>query len=82
VLPNKTNQSVTNYSNLIKIIKRHNIKYHCYADDTQVHMTLKPCDKWDDISSSVEACIEDISNWMNSNMLKLNKNKTIVFSSK
>jgi len=52
-----------------EIIKRHNIKYHCYADDTQVYMTLKPCDKWDDISSSIETCIADI------NMLKLNKDK-------
>jgi len=32
-----------------EIIKRHNIKYHCYANDAQVHMTLKPFDKWDDI---------------------------------
>jgi len=67
-----------------EIIKRQDIKYHCYVDDTQVYMILKPCDKWDDISSSVEACIAGISVWMNSNMLKLNKNITerIVFSSK
>ena len=38
----------------------------------------------EDISSLIEACIEDISIWTNSNMLKLNKDKTgfIVFSSK
>jgi len=67
-----------------EIIKRYNIKYHCYADDTGVYMSLKSCDKWDDISSSTEACIEDISTRMNSNMLKLNEIKTelIVFSSK
>jgi len=61
-----------------EIIKLHNIKYHCH----QVYMTLKSCDRWDDISSSIEACIADISTWMN--MLKLNKYKTefIVFSSK
>ena len=28
-----------------EIIKRHHIKYHCYADDTQVYMTLKSCHK-------------------------------------
>ena len=37
-----------------EIFKWHTIKY---ADDTQVYMTLKPCDKWDDISPSIEACI-------------------------
>ena len=47
-------------------------------------MTLKSCHKWDDSSSSIEAYTEDISIWMNSNMLKLNKDKTefIVFTSK
>ena len=25
-----------------EIIKQFNIKYHCYADDTQVYMTVKP----------------------------------------
>ena len=28
-----------------EIIKRYNIKYHCYANDAQVYMTLKSCDK-------------------------------------
>ena len=73
------------YTKLVReIIKRHSIKYHCYANDTQVYLTLKPCDKWDDISFSTEAFIEHIGIWMNSNMLKLNKDKIklIVFSSK
>ena len=59
-----------------EIIKRYNIKYHCHADDTQVYTFLKPCGKLDNISSSIEACIANTSTWMNSNMLKLNKNKT------
>ena len=52
------------------------ITLNSYADDAQVYMTLKPCDKWDGISSSVETCIADISTLLNSNMLKLNKEKT------
>ena len=42
------------------------------------------CDKWDDMSSSIEACIADVSIWMNNNMIKFNKDKTeaIVFLSK
>ena len=58
-----------------QIIKRPNIKYHCYADDTQVYNMILNCDKWEDISSSIEACIEDISTWVNSYM-KLNKDET------
>jgi len=59
-----------------EIIKRYNIKYNCYADDTHVYITWKSSDKWDDISSSIEACIAVISSWRKSNMLKLNKDKT------
>ena len=31
-------------------------------------MTLKPCDKWDDISCSIEVCIAEISIWINSSI--------------
>jgi len=45
------------------IIKRHNIKYP--------YRSLKPCDKWDDISFSIEAWFADMSIWMNNNMRKI-----------
>jgi len=54
-----------------EIIKRYNIKNHCYADVTQVYMTLKLCDKWDNISSSYKASMADIITCLNSNMLNL-----------
>lgn len=66
------------------IIKKHNLLYHCYADDTQLYFTVKPNENWKDKLSVVEACAADISTWMSNNMLKLNQDKTelIVFSSK
>ena len=74
---------LTNYCTYAKpvgeIIKHHIIKYHCYANDTKMYMILKLCDKWDDISSSIEACIADISTCMKSNMLKLNKDRIHCF---
>jgi len=57
------------------IIKRHNSIYHCYVDGTEVYMTLKSCDKWDDTSSSIESCIEHIGIWKSNIMLKLNKDQ-------
>jgi hypothetical protein len=67
-----------------EIVKRYNLSYHCYADDTQLYVTIKPTDSWYDIGPIMEACVSDISTWMGNNMLKLNHNKTelIVFSSK
>ena len=41
-------------------------------------MTLKPCEKWDDISSLTEAYIENINIWMKFNM---DKTEFIVISS-
>ena len=65
-----------------EICRRHNMSYHCYADDTQVYIVIKPVDNWDNFSSRLEACLADISGWMSSNMLKLNHDKTelIVFA--
>ena len=67
-----------------EIVKKYNLSYHCYADDTQLYITIKPKENWKDKLSVVEACAADISTWMSNNMLKLNQNKTelIVFSSK
>ena len=59
-----------------EIVMRHNLQYHCYADDSQVYMSIKPTDNLKHISSTVEACVADISTWMSNNMLKVNQDKT------
>ena len=67
-----------------EICRQHDMDYHCYADDTQVYLVIEPLDKWTDISSRIEVCLADISDWMRSNLLKLNQDKTelIVFAPK
>ena len=66
------------------IVKKHNLRYHCYADDTQIYLSIKPDENWASERSAIEACVADVGGWMNRNMLKLNqeKNELIVFSSK
>jgi len=61
------------FKKLVKLLNGVYIKYHCYADDTQI--SLYPCDKCY-ISFCFGCCIEGRIIWMNSNMLKLNKDKT------
>ena len=61
-----------------RIIQRHGLTYHLYADDTQLYMAFKPSEvtsKYDAIFQ-IEACIADIRIWMNYNLLKLNDDKT------
>ena len=67
-----------------EIVRRHNLQYHCYADDSQVYMSIKPTDNLKHISSTVEACVADISTWMSNKMLKVNQDKTemIIFRPK
>ena len=61
------------------IIRKHDMSFHLYADDTQLYTTFR-CNKDDvQISSTVcriERCLEDIIRWMTANKLKLNTDKT------
>ena len=61
------------------IFTKHNIKYHCYADDTQFYLPLSPgCTQ---PLEKMLRCLRDVKNWMANNFLQLNENKTeiIVF---
>ena len=59
-----------------KIIKKYNISFHCYADDTQLYLPLKPND-WCNLNSLMD-CLEDIKCWMAQNVLQLNEGKSEV----
>jgi hypothetical protein len=67
-----------------EICRRHNMSQHCYADDTQVYLVVKPLDSWNNISQRLESCLSDISTRMCGNMLKFNEDKTelIIFAPK
>ena len=60
------------------IARRHGINIHMYADDIQLYVTFKVDDNISKTSSidKLERCIADIKSWMNSNMLKVNDDKT------
>jgi len=63
------------------------MKFHLYADDTQLHTTFS-CDDDADLTTAVsriESCLADITDWMTTaNKLKLNTDKTelLIFHSK
>jgi hypothetical protein len=52
------------------ICSRHDLCYHCYADDTQLYFVIKSPDDWSDVTGR---CLSEISAWMKSNKLKLNE---------
>ena len=58
------------------IIRKHNINYHSYADDTQIYISVTPHD-FSSINTLVD-CINDLNIWMSRNFLKLNQDKTEV----
>ena len=61
-----------------RIILRHGLIYHLYADDTHLYMAFKPSDMTSkcDALSRIEACMAEIQIWTNANFLKLNDDKT------
>ena len=67
------------------IIRKHGLNYHCYADDTQMYLSVDPTQsKVNDAVQQIGACLDELHQWMTRNFLKLNEGKTefIVVGSK
>ena len=56
------------------IIRKHDISFHLYADDSQLVLPLKS----NDSVQSLLDCLEDIKVWMSNNFLQFNSDKTEV----
>ena len=57
------------------ILNRYNLRYHLFADDTQIYISFKTSD----IASSkqrAEECVAEICYWININELEFNHDKT------
>ena len=56
-------------------VAEHGVSFHAFADDTQLYVHCRH----DEVMSAVlrlENCIEEVSDWMSANRLKLNADKT------
>ena len=58
------------------ICDSHDMDYQCYADYTQNYIVVEPHDNLSDMSMKLTSCLSDIREWMCSNLLKLNQDKT------
>jgi len=58
-----------------KIIQRHNISFHLYADDTQLYLSFDPSEA-QAAFAKLYHCLSDIRDWMPANFLKLSGDKT------
>ena len=64
---------------LADIAARYGLRYHCYADDTQLYVSFNSKSSPDVIIRNLEACISSVKCWMQTNMLKLNDEKNGVY---
>ena len=63
------------------ILRKHNLKYHIYADDIQIYIVVDPNIPGDVACAlfKLSQCIIEINQWMIQNKLKLNPDKTEFF---
>ena len=65
-------------SKIFDIVGRHLPNVHCYADDSQLYLLFNPSCAFsqDQAIRSMETCISDVKQWMTSDKLMLNNDKT------
>lgn len=59
---------------LSRIIRNHDINFHCYADDTPLYLVIMPDDSHQ--LAKLQGCLQDIKSWMTCNFLMLKSDKT------
>ena len=64
-------------ADLLRLIEKHDLHPHLYADDTQIYGFCSPA-ATSQLESRMSACIDGVSMWMRSNRLQLNPAKTEV----
>lgn len=68
---------ITYSADLLKLIKRHHLTPHAFADDSQIYGFCKPTEV-DSLIERVSVCIDEVSRWMGANRLQMNHAKTEV----
>ena len=62
-------------TSLGQIFRKHDLKYHMYADDTQIYLSID-APQLKNEKCRLESCLDDIKIWMLSNKLKFKDDKT------
>ncbi len=56
------------------IIRKYEIHFHCYADDTQLYISTRPGET--SKLSKLTECVKNVKDWMTNNFLLLDSDKT------
>ena len=57
------------------IFQKHNVSFHCFADDIQIYLPVTTTDSSSVVSTLLD-CLSEVQAWLSTNFLNLNKNKT------
>lgn len=64
-------------ADFLRLVRAHGLDPHLYAKDTQIYGFRRNCESYQ-LQSRVSDCISDVSEWMPSNRLQFNADKTEV----